>query len=223
MTQQIRRIAVWSKWQRIAHWLLATSTLVLMGTGWLIANTPSVAESASGVHLYAASILIFALALRLALGFFGKGAERFVHLLPVESEWPGIRASLMFYLSFGKAPLPNWYAHNPLWKPLYLLLLLLLILAVASGWLMPDRPLLAGIYLPAMHGRLADLILITIVAHVYCVILQDWKGQAADSSAMLTGYRYFVVDRSAQQTVDVSPITINLNDIGGPGSEKRRD
>ena len=214
MAEQIRRVAVWSGWLRLAHWALAAATLLLIATGWLIGHTPSVAEAAVDMHYLGASVLIFALGLRLFLGLAGHGAERFEHLLPRESELDAMRASLLFYLSLGKAPRPNWFAHNPVWKPLYLVWFLVLILAALSGWVMPDMPIVGRIYLPRLHVWLADLVLVLTVAHVYSVVLQDAKGQSADVSGMINGHRYFAVDRDGLVRPEVPQVSVRIDDIG---------
>ncbi len=214
MREEIRRVAVWSGWLRLAHWSLAGSTLVLLTTGWLVAQSPANAAWAAEMHYVGASILIFALGLRLILGMFGKGAERFESLLPRVSEGRAMWASLMFYLSLGRAPRPNWYAHNPLWKPLYLLLLLFLVALAISGWLMPETPMLGLLYLPHLHRWLADLVAILTIAHLFSVSLQDLKGGNADISAMLSGNRYFVVRREGSAKDNTRPVAVRLDDIG---------
>ena len=213
MTEQIRRVAVWSGWLRLIHGTLAGSTLALLATGWLIAQAPSVAASAVDIHYLAAGVLVFALALRLFFGLFGTGAERFEHMLPRLSEGRAVRDSLVFYLTLGRTRLPSWYAHNPLWKPLYLALLLVLILSVATGWLMPDLPLLGRVYLPAAHRWLADLVAIVTLAHLFSVVLQDIKGRHADISAMLSGDRYFDVEGGGPVRPEIPQVSIHVDDI----------
>jgi Ni/Fe-hydrogenase 1 B-type cytochrome subunit len=213
MSEQITRVAVWSGRLRLVHWVIAGATLLLIATGWLIAEAPSLANAASDVHYMGASLLLFGLAVRLFLGFFGSGAERFQHMLPTGSEWGAIKASALFYLSVGKAPRPNWFAHNPLWKPLYLLLLLALAASALSGWLMTDMPLLGRLYLPSVHDWLAGFISVLTMAHVYSVVLQDARGQSADISAMLNGHRYFSVDRDTLAKPDIPQVSIRLDDI----------
>ncbi|MCB1925093.1 MAG: cytochrome b/b6 domain-containing protein [Gammaproteobacteria bacterium] len=222
MAEQIRRVKVWGGWLRLAHWSIALSTLWLAASGWLVAHAPSVAASASELHYVGAGILLFGLGLRLFLGFFGAGAERFEHMLPTASELRGMRDSALFYLTLGKAPLPNWFAHNPLWKPVYLLLLLLLALQALVGWLMPDMPLLWRFYLPHVHQVLATLIVIVVVAHVYSVVLQDAKGAATDISAMINGYRHFNVDRDGLVKPDPAPVMVSLDSLRKPPSEGQR-
>jgi Ni/Fe-hydrogenase 1 B-type cytochrome subunit len=222
MSEQIRRVPVWSGWLRLSHWALAASTLWLMATGWLVANTPSVAQTASELHLLGAGVLVFGVGLRLFLGFFGSGAERFEHMLPGASEVPAIRSSLLFYLSFGKSPLPNWFSHNPLWKLLYLFLFVLLALAALTGWLMPDVPVVWRFYLPNVHDTLSTLITFMVVAHLYCVVLQDLKGGAADNSAMINGHRYFSIDRDGLAEPDLPQVTIRVDDLM-PRSGSKKD
>ena len=125
-----------------------------------------------------------------------------------------MRASLLFYLSLGRAPLPNWYAHNPLWKPFYLLLFLLLALLLISGWLMPDTPLLGRLYLPDAHAWLADAVWVLVIAHLFSVVLQDIKGNTTDISAMLNGHRHFTIDKTAGTKPQVEPVSIKLDDFG---------
>lgn len=223
MAEQIRRVLVWSGWLRVAHWALAGATLWLMVTGWLVANSPALAASAAEWHYLAAGLLVFAVGLRLFVGFFGRGAERFEHLLPQTTEFAAMRASLVFCLSFGKSPLPNWFAHNPLWKPIYLFLYLLLGLLALSGWLMPDMPLLWRFYLPHVHATLATMVTIIAVAHLYCVVLHDLKGRNADTSAMINGHRYFTIDRQGLAEPDLPPVSISVDELTRPGRSERDD
>ena len=216
MSEQIRRVAVWSGWGRVAHWVLAGATLLLLATGWLIGNAPSLAAAAVEVHYLGAALLLFALALRLFLGLFGRGVDRFDQLLPRASERQAMRQSLWFYLSLGRAPKPNWFAHNPLWKPLYLLMLTMLTLLVASGWLMPETPLLGGLYLPKLHGWLAVGVGMLCLAHLFSVVLQDLKGHNADVSAMISGSRYFIIEREGLVKPEIPQVSVRLGDIHKP-------
>ena len=215
INEQIRRVFVWSGWLRLVHGGLALATLVLIATGWLIADYPWLADEASFVHYLAASVLLVTLLLRFFLGVAGKGPERFEHLLPRRSEIAAIRASLLFYLSLGRAPLPNWFAHNPLWKPLYLILYLLLAMSALSGWIMPEIQLVGRLYVPGAHAWLAEVITGLVIAHLLCAVLQDIKGRSADISAMLSGYRFFVFERNDVDRNEVQQVSVRLDDLGG--------
>ncbi len=215
MSEQIRRVLVWSGWLRLVHGALALSTLVLLATGWLISASPTLAADASFIHYLAATVLLAALLLRFFLAVAGKGAERFEHLLPRRSEFAAIRASLLFYLSLGRTPLPNWFAHNPLWKPLYLILYLLLAMSALSGWIMPEIQIVGRLYVPGFHAWLAAPVAGLVVAHLLCVLLQDFRGRSADISAMLSGYRFFVVERGGAGRSGVRQVSVSLDDLGG--------
>ena len=120
----IQRVLVWSGWMRLAHWLIALSVLTLLATGWLVKLAPSVANSASEAHKLASIGLTLGLILRIWLLIAGPATARWNALLPVRADIDKISAMLRFYLTMGRSPLPKWYAHNPLWAPLYLLSLI---------------------------------------------------------------------------------------------------
>jgi Ni/Fe-hydrogenase 1 B-type cytochrome subunit len=213
MVEQIRRVAVWSGRLRLVHWLMAGASVALIVTGWLIEAAPSLAQAAADYHYLAAAVMTLALAVRAWLGVFGNGPERFEHLLLSAAELRPVRESLVFYLSFGKAPLPNWYAHNPLWKTLYLLLFLLLFGLALTGWLMPDTPLIGRVYLPTVHAGLSNITVIVLMLHLFSVVLQDARGQSADVSAMFSGNRYFSIDRDGLMKPEIPEVSIRIDDI----------
>jgi Ni/Fe-hydrogenase 1 B-type cytochrome subunit len=188
-----RRVPVWGGWFRLAHWSIALSTLILMITGWLIAESPSLAEGAGELHLVTASVLIFGLLLRSLLMFVGKPHEQLTGLIVEASEFKTIIETARFYLSLGKTTLPNWYAQNPLWKTLYLCVYLVLYIQVISGALMPDNDTLFGFYLPSVHSWWAQVLVIYTGLHLVAIALHDYRGKAADISAMINGHRLFQV------------------------------
>lgn len=213
MAEQIRRVPVWSGRLRLAHWVMAVGSVALLGTGWLIEAAPSLAFAAVDYHYLAAGAFTLGFGLRLWLGVFGDGPERFEHLLLSASEIRGVRESLVFYLSFGKAPMPGWYAHNPLWKSLYLVLFLLFGGLVLTGWMMPNVPLIGRVYLPTMHAGLSSITAMLLALHLFSVVLQDYRGQSADASAMLSGNRYFDIDHGGLVKPEVTEVSIRPDDI----------
>ena len=189
--EQFRRILIWGGWFRLAHWSMALSTLVLMITGFLVAESPSLAEDASEWHSIAASVLFFGLLLRSLLMFIGKPHEQLTGLIIDASEFKTITETSRFYLSLGKTALPNWYAQNPLWKTVYLFVYLVLYIQVISGVLMSDNDTLFGFYLTSVHAWWAQVLVIYTGLHLAAVVLHDYRGKAADVSSMINGYRLF--------------------------------
>ncbi len=214
-SSQVHRTLVWSGWIRLAHWLIALSVIVLMATGWLVKMTPSVAQSASEYHELASIGLTLGLILRLWLLFFGPAPAHWGALIPQRTDVPKMSMMLRFYVTGGKSPLPKWYAHNPLWAPIYFIILAILFLQALTGLLMESHPLMWGFYLPSVHDFWAPVILVFTCVHVIAVVFHDVKGKAADVSAMLNGHRIFIVedaDSPPMQNIQ----TISLDQIKKP-------
>lgn len=207
---------IWGGWLRVSHLSVGLSTLVLIATGWLLELAPSLQADAVDFHYYAASVLIFGLVLRVLLAFSGSPVESLSALIPEEKELRTMRETLLFYLSLARAPLPRWYAHNPLWKPVYLALYLCLLILMLTGWLRDGQDLLWGWYLPSIHAMFASVVAWLALLHVLSVILHDYRGDAADISGIVNGYRYFVID-DQQVKGSAQPLaSIKLTDISKP-------
>jgi Ni/Fe-hydrogenase 1 B-type cytochrome subunit len=191
-TDGIKRVAVWSAPLRAAHWLMAAATIALLLTGWLMGVAPDLYEVARDYHFIAGYVLIVALALRLWRLCLGSGADGWRALLPRPGYARAALEMLRFYLSFGRASLPRWYAHNPLWAPVYLAWILLLVAQAALG-LAIQADLSDTLLLEDLHALGAKAIAIIAGAHVVAVILQDWRGEGSDISAMISGYRIFPI------------------------------
>ena len=186
-----------------------------MITGWMVRNTPSQVDVAADIHGYAASVLMFALVMRMVIGFAGSQNDTFSALLPRQKELNGMKEMLLFYISLGRAQLPKWYAHNPLWKSIYLIIYLLLILMVISGAVMPDRDILFGWYLPALHRDLAGVIFWLMLLHLISVVMHDYRGNTTDTSSIINGYRHFHIEKKLPvETPTQTTTSIRLDEIG---------
>lgn len=207
----IQRILIWSGWLRLAHWLIALSTLGLLLTGWLLSAIPSLEIAASDFHYMLAPFFSLGVGIRITLLFIDKKNAGLGSLTP-EIRLQPMATMLRFYLSLGRLPLPRWYAHNPLWAPVYLAILFLLILQAASGYLQVSMPMIAGIYVPGLHRLIAMIVALFTIAHIVTVILHDLKGTASDISAMINGYKIFVVERKDDTTIDTTP-SVSIDSI----------
>jgi Ni/Fe-hydrogenase 1 B-type cytochrome subunit len=127
--------------------------------------------------------------------FLLPGSAHWGALLPDKAQWEGMKQMLLFYLSFARFPLPNWYAHNPFWRLLYPLLWVVLVACAMTGLFYNMAHSFLGMSMFGLHGGLADIILIFSVAHVLAAFLHDLKGKGAAISGMINGYRYFHVER----------------------------
>lgn len=202
-TSQIKRLLVWSKPLRVCHWSLTLATLLLLSTGWLIRWAPERADQVQDFHYLGAALLMAALAARLWLLFAGKGNDLLHNLLPNRHRRGQALEVLRSYLTLGKLPLPRWYAHNPLWGPLYLLLFAVLLVQLGTGLLLLNQvTLLGGISLRSLHYWGYLLILVFTLLHLAAVFFHDAKGTSDDISGMVNGHRLFTIE-----PLQVEPVT----------------
>ncbi|MGD8589225.1 MAG: cytochrome b/b6 domain-containing protein [Chromatiales bacterium] len=215
-TETINRVHVWSRWLRLAHWSLTVSIFGLLASGWLLDKDPVLFASAQDYHFIFAALMLPALLLRLYLLFAGKGTDHLhdceLDRLKMAQAWAVIR----FYLTLGRAPLPKWYAHNPLWGPVYLLLFLFLTLSAISGLALSKELVnFAGISMYDLHW-LGYYVTITFVClHLPAVFSHDLSGTGSDISAMINGYRIFLVGKPDHLTSFRSP-RVAVDDLFKP-------
>lgn len=184
--ESVRRVLVWGGLVRGLHWALAASVLVLLATGWLMTGSaPDLEGAAAEVHRNTGYVLLALLASRAYLLLFGQGPEHWRDFIPGPAQRRAAREQLRFYLTGTRAPLPAYYAHSPVWGPLHLALYGLLTFQAATG--------LLG--LMGWHAGMLPVIGALAGLHVVAVFLHDWKGTGSDVSAMISGYRVFVVRR----------------------------
>lgn len=221
LAPEMKRVAVWSGRLRLAHWLLAVATLMLLGTGWLLTLGLTARLSwLLSAHLAAGYTLEFALALRLYLLFFGAGAEHWRDLVPRGPQLKAAGEMLLFYITLGRRSLPAYYAHNPLWAPIHLLLFVVLTVQGTSGLILAlaDAPALAyyeatpwilGYTLPELHYAGLPLIGGYAIAHIFAAFVHDWRSGGSEISALISGYKLFIV----RHAPDVPPDNVRAISI----------
>jgi len=103
--ENIRCVLVWSSWLRLSHWVIAGGVIFQIVSAWALAHD-------------AGQIISMALFLRVILLFF-PGSSNWRAFIPERSQVQAMVQMIKFYLSLARFPLPSWYAHNPLWLPVY--------------------------------------------------------------------------------------------------------
>jgi Ni/Fe-hydrogenase 1 B-type cytochrome subunit len=205
----VSQVLVWSRWLRLTHWTLAISTLGLIATGWLMSEETLQIETASELHYLLAGLLIPALLLRLYLLFFGKGTDHLSDCEPNRHRLVQAWHVLRFYLTLGKAPLPKWYSHNPLWGPIYIVLFFILTLITASGLLLlNDGHLVGSISMLGLHRLCYFFVLIFTLLHLPAVFFHDLSSKSGDISAMVNGFRVFETGRQTETSRTVTLETL---------------
>ena len=219
-TVQIQRRPVWGGWLRLAHWSMALSVCVLLATGWLLEYTVGVSDAALDYHYISGAILAMSLLLRLGLLLLDKSTGQWRALLPRRSYLKIMGETLRFYLSLAKMPLPKWYAHTPLWAPVYALTFVVLFTLALSGFFMTRHPVIAGFYLPGIHSFCSTFIWFFVILHLISVFLHDLKGTGSYISAMISGYRIFVMEKP-QQAVEGAIQSVSLDSIMNTGRKNQ--
>ncbi len=203
--ENIRYVLVWSTWLRLSHWLIAAGTLFQITSAWALKHGSADYTFWLDWHLITGQVVLMALVLRLVLFFF-PGSSHWRTFIPEQVQRRAMLQMIKFYLSFARFPLPNWYAHNPLWLPLYPIMYLLLAATAASGLLYDSSHLFMRYSVHELHRILASWITVFILFHVISVVLHELKGKGAFISAMINGYRYF---HSTDRDDDIARLSQN--------------
>jgi Ni/Fe-hydrogenase 1 B-type cytochrome subunit len=227
---------VWPAVIRLTHWGITLSVLVLLPTGWLLTTGLIGSEELyrllrHDLHEPAGHVLAVALAVRLAyMAVGGSSLAGWKALLPTgPQQLAAVREMARFYSALSSRRLPAYYAHNPLWAPLYLVAFVLLAVQATTG-LMLEFPFLQGVAhadepaLLRLHGQLMEWTLVWSAFHVAAAVLHDWRGQGSDISALISGYRIFPIERQTPPSSGVVEVPLAGLGLGKPrhGASDRR-
>jgi Ni/Fe-hydrogenase 1 B-type cytochrome subunit len=188
--ENILYVLIWSGWLRLSHWLIAAGIVFQVTSAWAIGLNNADYTFWLDWHLITGQIILVALALRSVL-FFVPGSSSWRAFIPEKSQLQAMLQMIKFYLSLTRSPLPNWYAHNPLWQPFYLLMFIVLAACSITGLLHDSPKIIGGFTMVKLHSALTSMIIILSIAHIASVFLHDLKGKGAFISAMVNGHRYF--------------------------------
>lgn len=203
MKEEIHSVEVWPPIIRLLHLLMAASVIILLLTGLLmssgmILNDVLYQHLLTVWHLPSGHVLLGVIVVRLVLLMVRRDVLGWRALMP--DNISDILKVAVFYLSFARMQLPAYFAHNPLWKLLYLALYVLLVtqaftgLLLESGWL---RSVLRTDSATALmqHQALLEIILVLVVMHILTALLHDWKSPSAEISSMINGRKFFHVEK----------------------------
>jgi Ni/Fe-hydrogenase 1 B-type cytochrome subunit len=185
MSTNIYRVQLFSTTQRILHALIAAGVIFELISAWLVQHADVDVIAWSEWHTMIGQALALPLLLRLYL-FIAKGSANWHFFIPTREQRHLLLQTLKFYASLGRLPCPDWYAYNPVWQPVYLIMIALLVVTTITGYALGLAPAVYG-----WHSILAKGVLYFTIAHIFFSILHDVKGNGAQISAMLNGYKYF--------------------------------
>lgn len=221
MSEQIQRVLVWPPILRVLHLMMASTVMILLVTGLLlqsgmILNEQLYLHLLEIWHLPAGNVLVFVLVIRVALLLVKKDVSGWRALIPDSLE--GIINTATFYLSLGRMNLPGYFAHNPLWKIVYLVWLVMLSLQAFSGVLLESAWLRSVFHTDTSttlkyHQLLLEPLTVVLIAHILTALLHDWKTPTGELSAINNGYKHFPIgNRNTGNTVE-APVTVNIDNL----------
>lgn len=191
----INRIPVFSVLQRLTHGVIALGVLFELSSAWLIQHSDVDVLAWSDWHAMVGQVLLLTILLRIGLLFRNEsGHWRF--LIPTREQRHVVLQTLKFYASLGRLPCPDWYAFNPVWQPIYLLMIFILLLTALSGFMLGKLLMIGGVTMTEIHLSVASLVLYFTLAHIVFAIWHDVKGNGAQISAMMNGYKYFHIGKA---------------------------
>lgn len=194
--ETIKQVFIWSGWVRLTHWLMVIGVSFQLISAIILQQTlPFNPEFWRDWHLICGQLLLVVVAGRIILLFMLTDSSSWRALLPDKASNQGWKQTAWFYLSLGRSALPNWFAHNPFWRPVYPFMWLLLILNGFSGLSYASATPILGQYLYQWHISLANLLILLVVLHSLAAVVHDLKGRGATISGMISGYRYFHINK----------------------------
>jgi Ni,Fe-hydrogenase I cytochrome b subunit len=224
MSDNVSRVLVWPGLLRVIHWAAALAVVLLLLSGWLmksglVLNDRLYEFLLEQLHLPAGHVLGLAVVVRFYLLARDRGVEGYSALVPGRGAWQGIKEGLVFYTSFARTNPPRYFAHHPVWAPVYLLWWLLLAAQLVTGLLLEFGALrgLFGLSSDALlrwHLAPFGWLAMLAVLHVVSAFLDDLKGSGSDVSAMINGHRTFETGEKTGPAKVTAPPSVSLNDLG---------
>jgi cytochrome b len=160
------RIPAWDAAVRFSHWALAG--LVLFDF---------IVDDGGSAHRTVGYAALGVIALRLLWAAFARGGGAIAGLKPsLPKTWVYLRSGA-----------PRSVGHDPLGVWMVWLLWLLVLLLGVTGWMSRLDAFWGDDRVHAVHGVLADMLMVAVVLHLIGVAVMSWRWRENLPGAMLTG------------------------------------
>lgn len=219
-TRNFKRVMVWEAPVRFFHWLNVLSIVVLVITGFLIANPPALLSSAEAtnlhffgiirfIHFVAAYLFFFVMILRIYWSFVGNQFSSWKAFWPFSKKtwnnfWHVLKIDIM--LMNEEEDVTNIsIGHNSVAKLSYLVMFLIALVQIFTGfalysnmssWWLPKLfnwviPFFGGDFMVrTIHHVSMWLFIFFAMVHIYLVFYHDWLEGRGEVSSMFGGYKF---------------------------------
>ena len=233
LTFNYKRVYVWEVPVRLFHWITVLSMIVLVITGFIIADPPAVSSNLEPavlgrfalvrkLHFVTAYILVANVIFRLYWSIVGNRFANWRNFIPYTKK--GIKNILyvlkvdIFLMKDKEHKLSNIsIGHNYLAATSYSIMMIFFILQFVTGfalladtsnfWLPHFFKAMTGsasnITLRYLHHIFTWLFLAFIVVHVYLVLYHDYLEARGEASAMISGYKFVRAERIASSEKEI--------------------
>ncbi|NNE02583.1 MAG: Ni/Fe-hydrogenase, b-type cytochrome subunit [Eudoraea sp.] len=229
-TRNFRRVMVWELPVRIFHWLNVLAIIVLIVTGFLIANPPALLSSTEAtdlhsfgvirfIHFTAAYVFFFVMILRIYWAFVGNRFAHWRAFLPSKRKlrnlWHVLRVDVLLQNEKIHDVKNISIGHNSMAIISYLGMFFIALVQIFTGfalyadlssWFLPKLfswviPLFGGDFMVRTIHHIATWIFIFFsMIHIYLVFYHDWLEGRGEVSSMFGGYKFV-----AESRIDDSP------------------
>lgn len=221
---------VWELPVRIFHWLNVLAILVLIVTGFLIADPPALLSSAEAtdlhtfgvirfIHFTAAYVFFFVMILRVYWAFVGNRFARWRAFLPSKRKWNNFKHVLRIDVLLQNDKIHDVknisIGHNSMAILSYLVMFFVAIVQICTGfalyadmssWFLPKLfswviPLFGGDFIVRTIHHISTWIFIFFsLIHIYLVFYHDWLEGRGEVSSMFGGYKFVAKSRIKKGT-----------------------
>lgn len=214
---QYKKYKAWGVLLRLYHWCFALSIVVLIATGFYIANPWGSRDIETTVsfpmaniryiHFVAAFVFTAAVLVRLFLLVFGNRQERFWDFLPITPRNIKNFFSTLLYYHYLTDKHEHRLGHNALAGCLYIITLFFAVIQSLTGFYMlyPENPSWQKLGLEFfgtqqqarfLHHILMWYFILFALIHLYIVIWNDIKDPEGLISSIFNGKKFMPVNKS---------------------------
>ncbi|MFV0238388.1 MAG: Ni/Fe-hydrogenase, b-type cytochrome subunit [Flavobacteriales bacterium] len=238
-TKNYKRVYVWQLPVRIFHWLNALAIMILIITGFIIADPPAILSRGEAynqfwmgkvrmVHFISAYILVAVMIMRIYCMFVGnkyahwkafnpfskKGLKEVIHVIKIDLLLIG-RDEDINHISVG---------HNRVAAFSYVVMFFLALVMIFTGfglysdmtdWWLPNLfswvpEFIGGDFKTrTIHHISTWFFILFTIVHVYLALFHDWLEGRAEVSSMISGYKFVRRERFSRDFVSQDPMGKN--------------